>query len=617
MDERKQYLDNKLQRIVNISQEIIKQFVGDVYGQETLNKINNIFNNYKFSIAYDEFSNNNFGAETNYDNNTITVTSNLLTKWKSNIIIASIIHEYAHCFSRINLNDQSRSLIEEGFADVFSEICINYNLFKENSIPDIRNNKNIYHSVSNYTEPNEMLRGILFILKQNGKDIIALKEYLFGDKKEFEKVCIDVLGKQFTDFYNDIKNINYKRDISQVQNQLVEVFKTYISNNNISLKDYKNNEIGINNLYGTESKILETACANLDIQKLNDDEKYVLINMRKNIELSKKQKIEHLKALADTMREKYRLDNITSIEDLKNKIIILISDSIEYSSSDNKDKIEKYETLKEIIPEIEKLQKIYLQLRQKNLEDKLYEKLILKNLTYNNILIETSNILINHNFEEKTNLENIYFLKSERIADLDKKNLIIKSRDTYDRTISDINQHNSIINENDNQINDIDNLNTNFKEKKDKLVEEKRNKEKNFFRFFYKKKINELEKEIKLLEEQIQKNNKNKDEIIMNKNNILSKINNAKNEFQKLSGVSIKEYIQNVDAINNEFGFDDIGKKIEQEQENIKLEIIDIQKRMQFLEENNKEIENIVGITQKVDNQVDDVTIMNSIGRKN
>ena len=76
-------------------------------------------------------------------------------------------------------------------------------------------------------------------------------------------------------------------------------------------------------------------------------------------------------------------------------------------------------------------------------------------------------------------------------------------------------------------------------------------------------------------------------------------------------------YYQNVDAINNEFGFDDIGKKIEQEQENIKLEIIDIQKRMQFLEENNKEIENIVGITQKVDNQVDDVTIMNSIGRKN
>lgn len=103
----------------------------------------------------------------------------------------------------------------------------------------------------------------------------------------------------------------------------------------------------------------------------------------------------------------------------------------------------------------------------------------------------------------------------------------------------------------------------------------------------------------------------------MNKNNILSKINNAKNEFQKLSGVSIKEYIRNVNAINNEFGFDDIGKKIEQEKENIKLEIIDIQKRMQFLEENNKEIENIVGITQKVDNQVDDVTIMNNIGRKN
>ena len=46
MDERKQYLDNKLQRIVNISQEIIKQFVGDVYGQETLNKINNIFRIY-------------------------------------------------------------------------------------------------------------------------------------------------------------------------------------------------------------------------------------------------------------------------------------------------------------------------------------------------------------------------------------------------------------------------------------------------------------------------------------------------------------------------------------------------------------------------------------------
>lgn len=79
----------------------------------------------------------------------------------------------------------------------------------------------------------------------------------------------------------------------------------------------------------------------------------------------------------------------------------------------------------------------------------------------------------------------------------------------------------------------------------------------------------------------------------------------------------MSDYIQNVDAINNEFGFDDTGKKIEQEKENIKLEIIDIQKRMQFLEENNKEIESIVGITQKVDNQVDDVTIMNSIGQKN
>ncbi len=613
MDERKQYLDTKLQEIVNISQKIIKQFVADFCGQEALKKMNIIFDSYKFLIAYDEFSNNNFGAEANYDNNTITVTSNLLTKWKRIVIIASIIHEYAHCFSRLGLNERSYSLIEEGFADVFSEICINYYLFKGNHIPDIRNNKIIYCSVSDYTEPNEMLRGILFILKQNGKDICALKEYFFGDKKEFENICIDVLGDQFIEFYNNIKNLNYKRDISEVQNQLVKVFKIYIGNNDIHLIGYKNNEISINNLYGTESKLLEAACTNLDENKLNDNEKNILINMKTNIELSKKQKSEYLKLLADIMREKYSLDNITSIEDLKNKIIILISDSIEFSSSDNKEKKEKFQILKEIIPEIEKLQKLYSQLRLKNLEDKLFERLILKNLTYNDILIEISNILIDYNSRKKMNLENASFLKKERITELDKMNLIIKSSDNYDKSVSDINHQNTIIDECDKQINDIDHLNSNFKEKRDKLVEEKRKKEKHFFRFFYKRKIKELEREIKLLEEKIEKNNENKNEIIINKNHSLSKINNIMNEFHHLSGVSIRDYIQNVDAINNQFGFEDIDKKIEQEKENIKLEIMDIQKRIQSIEENNNEIENIFGIIQKVD----DAISMDSIGRKN
>lgn len=102
---------------------------------------------------------------------------------------------------------------------------------------------------------------------------------------------------------------------------------------------------------------------------------------------------EEQKETIQAMQE-YGLTDINDVQTLQQRLEKCISDGIFYSSDQqNPEKMKRFETIKKVIPQYEELKTVYLQLRQKGLEDELYKGIDLSNIGFSELLERATKIL--------------------------------------------------------------------------------------------------------------------------------------------------------------------------------------------------------------------------------
>lgn len=122
-----------------------------------------------------------------------------------NKLLGIIIHEYAHKIRAIN--NQYGEMLEESFASIFAEVCINNARLKLN---DNKENQEVFEMQDsvNYQKYESQVRGLLYILKRKGLDKQLIAEYIVGNQDQFKQTCIQLFGNTFNDYFNSISSKN-------------------------------------------------------------------------------------------------------------------------------------------------------------------------------------------------------------------------------------------------------------------------------------------------------------------------------------------------------------------------------------------------------------------------
>ena len=194
-------IDEELKPKVDLVQKMIREYFEDTlqdkFDDPKRERMEIIFN--KSDVAFKELENSTNGkADCLLDNIIISI------RHKNNInnTIGFLIHEYEHLLSRYQYKTTAfatSNTIEEGTADLFSDLVINHYLEKHGKIE--LNGKRIrvdepYETYSGYSFENAWQRTILSGLEKSGKDGEALGEYILGDKYKYLEMT---LGKEIAE----------------------------------------------------------------------------------------------------------------------------------------------------------------------------------------------------------------------------------------------------------------------------------------------------------------------------------------------------------------------------------------------------------------------------------
>lgn len=262
-NEKEEQLKEELKEVLDISKKMIKKFIGEVFGKEKLDKVNTIFEELTFGIDDNEKNGIN-GIMGYWDiKEGIFLSKCHLENDKNKIeVIATLIHEIQHALSYMMAEEEKGFIIDEAFAELFSEMVINYWIQQGEEISYI--SKKEYKMLkengyigSSYIEEVEFLRSILYPLQEKGKDLEAIEGHILGNSEDsFYDICATVLGKEICnvlkelegDGIPDVKGINAKN--------LIEILDNYFDSKiDDEYAKYKK-EIKGKNLYSTGSKIL-------------------------------------------------------------------------------------------------------------------------------------------------------------------------------------------------------------------------------------------------------------------------------------------------------------------------------------------------------------------------
>lgn len=149
--------------------------------------------------------------------------------------IEVLIHELNHAISDNNIYNKliydseynyvnSLKIIEEGLADVVSELINEYYYEKNGKSQNIVNNNNFFPC--GYPYDRQILKMFLYILKQKNLDIKLLINYYFEDRKTFMDKLVEIGGIEILEYLKISKEVN--NDLSQ--KLLVSIDKNFIKN---------------------------------------------------------------------------------------------------------------------------------------------------------------------------------------------------------------------------------------------------------------------------------------------------------------------------------------------------------------------------------------------------
>lgn len=127
--------------------------------------------------------------------NTIVINSKDIRN--ANVMLGTIIHEFGHIFIGYDSRFESvlaSTELSEGSCNLLADLAINHFINKHKDI--IINGRKVkvdypFHMISGYHYEDGWQRAILAGLKNKGKNPIqAFSEFLLGDKRKYEKMCL-------------------------------------------------------------------------------------------------------------------------------------------------------------------------------------------------------------------------------------------------------------------------------------------------------------------------------------------------------------------------------------------------------------------------------------------
>lgn len=185
-------------RIVYLAQRMTREFIKDVYinvPDSKLEAIEITFN--RTNIIINKLP-ENYNMEVDSKTNTITIQEK--RSHNQSKLLGYILHGYAHCFSNMNLDEEKDTILEEGNADIFTDLVVN-NYIEKHPFENIGFHiKKDYTLETAYTESDSIIRSRMYVLEKLKIDKKMLLEFLLGDKEKYLKNIFN--GAQKNDEFN-------------------------------------------------------------------------------------------------------------------------------------------------------------------------------------------------------------------------------------------------------------------------------------------------------------------------------------------------------------------------------------------------------------------------------
>lgn len=403
-------VEEKLSSTIKLAQSYILLFLKEHINSDNLTNIENLFRTCPIEIKQIAPETNEFGKQTDVGGKTLEdkiiislqdIEANDITNEDQlNKLLGTIIHEYAHKIR--GMNNQYGEMLEESFASIFAEVCINNARIKlKNNLRDEK--VFIMQDSVNYQKYESQVRALLYVLNKNNLDEEIIAEYIAGNQEKFKQICTQILGDEFITYFESISSKN-NQDSEQ---NIIEIITKYISKNGLSIENYfspKKRYIMFGNLYHKGSPTLERAIVNSGVEKFEEQEKKFFLDAEHNVKFNndkdaffEQEKIDRVKRYVES---KFSL-NGKSIEEIYDAIIDLCYEyNIHKDKNSEESKIFVIE-IKKMIPDIENFITRFRSLRVNGLDKSIFDTLDLNNPTYNDIVSSMNKLLQSESIENE------------------------------------------------------------------------------------------------------------------------------------------------------------------------------------------------------------------------
>ena len=324
---------------------------------------------------------------------------NINNEYELNKLLGTIIHEYAHKIR--SLKNQYGEMLEESFASIFAEICINNARLKLSNNEENKEPFEMLTSV-NYQKYESQVRALLYILKQNGLDHKIIAEYIAGNQENFKQVCVRIFGENFNNYFNSINS----RDNEKTEQMVIELITNYIKQNGLNISNYweNNNQLTKDNMYFKGSPTLTRAVVNCGIESFKPEDQEFYKYFESSVKIANdndsfisQEKIDRIRQFIKT---KFSLKG-KSLEEIYDTIIDLCSTYIQHQSKDNEESKIFIEEITKFVPDIDSFKAKFVSLRVSGKDKGIFDNLDLNNLSYADILSNMNRLLQSESVENE------------------------------------------------------------------------------------------------------------------------------------------------------------------------------------------------------------------------
>lgn len=397
-------MDNqeKINSVVKIAQSYILLFLKEYINPDKITNIEHLFKSCPVVVEQLSIENNEFGKSTQVSGITekekivIGLSDvdkvNINNEYELNKLLGIIIHEYAHKIR--SLKNKYGEMLEESFASIFAEICINNARLK---LSDNQENKEPFEMLDSvdYQKYESQIRAILYVLKQNGLDYNLIAEYIAGNQEKFKQSCVQIFGEDFNNYFNSINS----RDNDRTEQMIIELIANYIKQNGLNISNYwknNSNQLTQDNLYFKGSPTLSRAVVNCGIESFKPEEQEFYKYFESSVKVSNdndsfisQEKVDRIRQFIKT---KYSIKD-KSVDEIYDTIIDLCSAYIQYQNRDDEESKIFITEIKKIIPDIESFKTKFISLRVSGQDKNIFDNLDLANITYSDVMINMNKLL--------------------------------------------------------------------------------------------------------------------------------------------------------------------------------------------------------------------------------